>query len=92
VKWNTNSRHSTAAQAVLAAVLAAHPPERLLALSGCQSWVEGLLPYTEKHLARLTRLQMKSRFLAWLVGTMKPTALPAADDGGEQQTAVGLAA
>ena len=80
MKWNTNSRHCEAAQNVLRVILSNYLPERLLQLPGCPGWAEGLLPYTEKHFQRLSRLQMKSKFLTVLVGSMKPTALPAVVD------------
>jgi len=76
VKWNTNSRHSEAAQSVLHIVLTNRLPEELLKLSGARDWVEGLLPYTEKHFQRLSRLQMKSKFTTFLVANMKATSLP----------------
>ena len=45
-------------------------------LPRCPGWVEGLLPYTEKHFQRLSRLQMKSKFLTFLSLAVKSTALP----------------
>jgi len=76
VKWNTNSRHCEAAQSVLNIILTNHLPEDLIKLSGSRDWVEGLLPYTEKHFNRLSRLQMKSKFLTFLIANMKATSLP----------------
>jgi len=76
VKWNTNSRHSEVAQTVLNIILTNHVPDNLLKLEGSRSWVEGLLPYTDKHFQRLSRLQMKSKFLSFLVTNMKATSVP----------------
>jgi len=76
VRWNSNSKHCEAAQSVIHIILTNHLPEDLLKLSGCRDWVEGLLPYTEKHLQRLSRLQMKSKFLSYMVANMKSTGLP----------------
>merc|ERR1711874_727643 len=59
VKWNSNSRHSSAAQAVLHVVLTNVDPEVLLSLPNSTGWLEGLLPYTDKHFDRLSRLQVK---------------------------------
>eukprot|EP00088_Acartia_fossae_P061177 TRINITY_DN73451_c0_g1_i1.p1 TRINITY_DN73451_c0_g1~~TRINITY_DN73451_c0_g1_i1.p1 ORF type:complete len:114 (+),score=28.65 TRINITY_DN73451_c0_g1_i1:29-343(+) len=75
VKWNSNSRHSEAAQSVLNVILTNHKPDDLMKLSGCKDWVEGLLPYTEKHFQRLSRLQMKSKFVVFLQANMKSTGL-----------------
>ena len=57
VKWNTNTKHCAAAQAVLYVVLTNYDTELLLSLPNCDSWIQGLLPYTEKHFQRLTKLQ-----------------------------------
>jgi U3 small nucleolar RNA-associated protein 13 len=76
VKWNTNSKHCEAAQSVLFIILTNNLPEDLLKLSGSRDWVEGLLPYTEKHFQRMTRLQMKSKFTTFLISNMKATSIP----------------
>eukprot|EP00088_Acartia_fossae_P063260 TRINITY_DN76_c0_g2_i1.p1 TRINITY_DN76_c0_g2~~TRINITY_DN76_c0_g2_i1.p1 ORF type:complete len:663 (-),score=82.73 TRINITY_DN76_c0_g2_i1:81-1784(-) len=75
VKWNSNSKHSEAAQSVLNIILTHHKPDDLLKLTGCKTWIEGLLPYTEKHFQRLSRLQMKSKFLVFLEANMKSIGL-----------------
>jgi len=76
VKWNTNTKHCAAAQAVLYTVLTKFDTEQLLALPSCDSWVQGLLPYTEKHFQRLTRLQTKSKFVPYILHQMKATSMP----------------
>jgi len=80
VKWNSNSKHSEAAQSVLHVILTNFKPDDLLKLYGCKDWVEGLLPYTEKHFERLSRLQMKSKFLVFLKANMKATGLSIKQD------------
>ncbi|XP_023345007.1 transducin beta-like protein 3 [Eurytemora carolleeae] len=76
VKWNTNSKHCEAAQSALFIILSNYLPDDLLKLSGSRDWVEGLLPYTEKHFQRLSRLQMKSKFTTFLISNIKATAIP----------------
>ena len=78
VQWNTNTRHSTAAQNILNTIIVNISPERLLKLANIQSHVEGLLPYTEKHYARLQGLNTKTKFIPYLLHAMKATHLPAA--------------
>jgi len=75
VKWNSNSKHSEASQAVLHVILTNYVPDELMKLSGCRGWVEGLLPYTEKHFDRLSRLQMKCTFLVFMQANMKATGM-----------------
>ena len=61
VKWNSNSRHAAAAQAVLHCILATWDSGELVALPNSATWLPGLLPYTEKHLQRLGRLRRKAQ-------------------------------
>jgi len=86
VKWNSNSKHSEAAQAILHVILTNHKPDDLLKLSGCRDWVQGLLPYTEKHFERLSRLQMKSKFLVFLQANMKATGIKVLTDETENNS------
>jgi len=74
VKWNSNSRHSEAAQNVIHVILTNVDSEVLLSLPNSSSWLEGLLPYTEKHFARLSRLQVKTKFVSYLLHQMKETS------------------
>eukprot|EP00092_Neocalanus_flemingeri_P090038 GFUD01114021.1.p1 GENE.GFUD01114021.1~~GFUD01114021.1.p1 ORF type:complete len:465 (-),score=190.35 GFUD01114021.1:10-1404(-) len=77
VKWNTNTKHCAAAQAVLYTVLTNLDTDLLLSLPTCDTWIQGLLPYTEKHFQRLTRLQTKSKFVPYILHQMKATSVPA---------------
>ena len=56
-KWNTNSRHCLVAQSMLSLLLSNQPPEKMMELEDIKSLLEGLLPYTERHLHRLSKLQ-----------------------------------
>jgi len=76
VKWNTNTKHCAAAQAVLYVVLTNFDTEQLLSLPSCDSWIQGLLPYTEKHFQRLTKLQTKTKFVPYILHQMKATSMP----------------
>ena len=78
VQWNTNTRHSTAAQNILHNIIVNVSPDRLIKLPNIQSHVEGLLPYTQKHYARLQALNTKTKFIPYLLHAMKATHLPAA--------------
>ena len=49
VKWNSNSRHCAAAQAVLNCILTSRDSDDLIKLPGADTWLAGLIPYTEKH-------------------------------------------
>merc|ERR1719330_912813 len=74
VKWNSNTRHSEAAQNVIHVILTNVDSEVLLSLPNSSTWLEGLLPYTEKHFARLSRLQIKTKFVSYLLLQMKETS------------------
>lgn len=69
--WNTNSKHSAAAQAVLNVVLRSHSPKQLLGMPGSRAAVEAFIPYTERHFQRLSRLRQQAMFLEYLWGNMK---------------------
>merc|ERR1712226_362986 len=86
VKWNSNSKHCAAAQAVIHCVLSGRDSEDLIKLPNCQTWLPGLLPYTEKHMQRLTRLQVKTQFVPYLLHQMKATSLPLSSFLGDEQT------
>ncbi|KDN48388.1 hypothetical protein RSAG8_02980, partial [Rhizoctonia solani AG-8 WAC10335] len=83
--WNASARSSTLAQTVLHAVLSTHPTDTILAafthpgLEGkdqeklgtdVRSIVDGLVPYTERHLARAERLVQDSFVVDYVLGEM----------------------
>ena len=76
VQWNSNTRHSTAAQNMLHSILTSVSHERLLKLPNIQSHVECLLPYTEKHYNRLQSLNTKTKFIPYMLHSMKATNVP----------------
>ncbi|XP_048256716.1 transducin beta-like protein 3 isoform X1 [Haliotis rufescens] len=65
VAWNTNSKHCHLAQLLLRVVLQTLSPADICGLPNIRSTVEGLLPYTERHFQRLTRLYQQSRFIEY---------------------------
>jgi U3 small nucleolar RNA-associated protein 13 len=78
VIWNTNSRHCHEAQAVLGVLLRHEAPEELLAYAGVRAALEALLPYTERHFQRLSRMLQAATFLDFLWHNMKLSPIPAA--------------
>ncbi|KAL4239924.1 Transducin (beta)-like 3 [Mactra antiquata] len=71
VQWNTNSRHCHESQVVLSSVLKIYPPNQLKKLANLKSSVEGLIPYTERHFNRMSRLVQQSMFLEYTWQCMK---------------------
>ncbi|CAG2120440.1 unnamed protein product, partial [Medioppia subpectinata] len=66
IVWNTNSRHYIVAQCVLRAVVRQIPPKELLKTPELKAKVEKLLPYSERHMSRLTRLQQSVTFVDYI--------------------------
>lgn len=62
-KWNMNAKHSRVAQTVLSLVLKHYSPETLMQVEDIRQTLEGLIPYTERHFQRLSRLQQLSTFV-----------------------------
>lgn len=75
VVWNTNSRNSQAAQLVINALLNEIGSEHLQAV-GITSSLEALIPYTDRHFKRLTRLLQDLHLLNYTVHRMKPLSTP----------------
>ncbi|XP_066496660.1 transducin beta-like protein 3 [Tiliqua scincoides] len=69
--WNTNSRNCHEAQAVIETLLKHEAPECLLQYDGIKAAVESLLPYTERHFQRLSRLLQATTFLDFMWQNMK---------------------
>uniref|UniRef100_A0AAX7VDU2 U3 small nucleolar RNA-associated protein 13 C-terminal domain-containing protein n=1 Tax=Astatotilapia calliptera TaxID=8154 RepID=A0AAX7VDU2_ASTCA len=74
VVWNTNARNCLNAQAVLQVLLTHLPPEELLQYQGARSHLEGLIPYTERHMQRIGRLLQASMFLNYMWQKMRSCA------------------
>ena len=74
VSWNSNSRNCHEAQAVLRAILLYTHPEEIEKYPDAQSTIEALLPYTDRHFQRLSRIAQQATFLdyTWCVMKMAP--------------------
>ena len=77
VSWNTNSRNCHEAQAVLKGLFLCTLPDEIEKFPDAQSTIEALLPYTERHFQRLSRIAQQSTFLdyTWAIMKMAPVNL-----------------
>lgn len=80
VVWNTNARSCQEAQAVLQVLLSHLPPEELITYQGARAHLEGLIPYTERHMQRISRLLQASMFLDYMWQKMRVTGAPSRMD------------
>ncbi|KAJ3601529.1 hypothetical protein NHX12_032497 [Muraenolepis orangiensis] len=71
--WNTNARSCLDAQACLQVLLTHLAPEELLQYQGARGHLEGLIPYTERHMQRIGRLLQSSMFLDYMWQKMRVT-------------------
>lgn len=71
--WNTNSRSCLDAQTVLQVLLTHVSPEELMQYQGARTHLEGLIPYTERHMQRIGRLLQASMFLDYMWQKMRIT-------------------
>uniref|UniRef100_A0A674MQ57 Transducin beta like 3 n=1 Tax=Takifugu rubripes TaxID=31033 RepID=A0A674MQ57_TAKRU len=69
--WNTNAKNCQDAQVVLQVLLTHVPPEELLQYQGARTHLEGLVPYTERHMQRIGRLLQASMFLNYMWQKMR---------------------
>ncbi|XP_071329885.1 transducin beta-like protein 3 [Trachinotus anak] len=76
VVWNTNARNCLNAQAVLQVLLTHLPPEELLQYQGARTHLEGLIPYTERHMQRIGNLLQASMFLNYMWQKMRVAGAP----------------
>lgn len=82
--WNVNARTSPIAQRVLHAILRLRSPEEIIKaydsvqpdvekrkeVTGLREVLDGLIPYSERHFARIDRLVQDSYVLDYVVGEM----------------------
>ncbi|XP_028267812.1 transducin beta-like protein 3 [Parambassis ranga] len=76
VVWNTNAKNCQDAQAVLQVLLTHLPPEELLQYQGTRTHLEGLIPYTERHMKRIGNLLQASMFLNYMWQKMRVAGAP----------------
>nr|XP_020472127.1 transducin beta-like protein 3 [Monopterus albus] len=86
VVWNTNARNCLDAQAVLQVLLTHLPPEELLQYQGARTHLEGLIPYTEKHMQRIGHLLQASMFLNYMWQKMRVAGAPSRGQDEEMDT------
>ncbi|XP_072299505.1 transducin beta-like protein 3 [Eucyclogobius newberryi] len=84
VVWNTNARNCLQAQAVLQVLLTHLPPEELLQYQAARAHLEGLIPYTERHMQRIGNLMQSSMFLNYMWQKMRVVGAPARLDQDEE--------
>ena len=77
VSWNSNSRNCHEAQAVLRALFLCTTPQEIQKYPDSQATIEALLPYTDRHFQRLSRIAQQATFLdyTWCVMKMAPMGL-----------------
>ncbi|KAI5698439.1 hypothetical protein M8J75_006814 [Diaphorina citri] len=68
VTWNTNAKHAYAAQLVLSVLLEL---QCTMVSKSFQGSLEALLPYTQRHFARLSQLSQDVHFLKYTTALMK---------------------
>lgn len=83
--WNTNARSCLDAQAVIQVMLTHLSPEELLQYQGARAHLEGLIPYTERHMQRIGRLLQASMFLDYMWQKMRVTGAPASMDSQDEE-------
>ncbi|XP_029172388.1 transducin beta-like protein 3 [Nylanderia fulva] len=71
ISWNTNSRNSHAAQIVINALMTEIGTQELQ-IPGLSSTLESMIPYTDRHFKRLTKLLQDLHLLTYTVNCMKP--------------------
>lgn len=91
VVWNANARNCLNAQAVLQVLLTHLPPEELLQYQGARSHLEGLIPYTERHMQRIGRLLQASMFLNYMWQKMRVAGAPSSTGQDEDMDTTPLA-
>ncbi|KAL0993109.1 hypothetical protein UPYG_G00103330 [Umbra pygmaea] len=82
--WNTNARSCLDAQAVIRVMLTHLTPEELLQFQGARKNLEGLIPYTERHMQRISRLLQASMFLHYMWQKMRVVGAPASMDSQDK--------
>lgn len=73
-EWNTNNKNCHAAQVVFY-ILTPEIISGNLRVPSLTSFIEGALPYTERHFERLTNLLQELNFISYTVNCMQPHAV-----------------
>jgi len=79
--WNCAAKTSIVAQRLLHAVFTCFPPAKLKELEGFKEMLEALLPYSERHMQRVSTLLRGSYFVDYVVNSMALTQVPGEEEG-----------
>jgi len=71
--WNCVAKFTIVAQKLLAAIFASYPPSQLKRLDGFKEILEALLPYSDRHIQRVSTLLRGSYFVDYVVNSMALT-------------------
>ncbi|KAJ1955307.1 U3 small nucleolar RNA-associated protein [Linderina pennispora] len=84
--WNTNGKFSNVAQAVLYCILSNYTTQAVLELPAAKDLISALLPYSERHYARLDNLLTDSFIVDYTLHAMDSLSLIAGDiDDNEEE-------
>jgi U3 small nucleolar RNA-associated protein 13 len=70
-EWNTNAKHCRVAQFVLQLIFVNHSVKKLAKVKGIRELLEGLLPYTERHVRRLNGLNRQAFLVEYTIRCMQ---------------------
>ncbi|KAM7273147.1 hypothetical protein ACFE04_027811 [Oxalis oulophora] len=69
-EWNTKRKLCHVAQSVLFSVFNFFPPTEIIEIKGIREMLEGLIPYSQRHLSRIDRLLRNTFFLNYILAQM----------------------
>eukprot|EP00057_Strongylocentrotus_purpuratus_P026325 XP_011680799.1 PREDICTED: uncharacterized protein LOC100891641 [Strongylocentrotus purpuratus] len=69
--WNMNSKHCHVAQCVLGIIFRSQDPDDLAKFPGVKDILEGLMPYTDRHFQRLSRMLQQAMFVQYTWQVMR---------------------
>uniref|UniRef100_A0A914DIJ3 U3 small nucleolar RNA-associated protein 13 C-terminal domain-containing protein n=1 Tax=Acrobeloides nanus TaxID=290746 RepID=A0A914DIJ3_9BILA len=70
-QWNTNTRTYNASQQVIHYMLKTYHPDDLLKLPGINRILQALIPYTNRHYERLSKLKSDAAYLNYVYSRMR---------------------
>ena len=83
IVWNTNSKHYISSQCVLQAVFQKISPKELTRIGDFKQKVEKLLPYNQRHMHRLNRLQQSISFVDYVWGCVRVPEVVSTEESHE---------
>ncbi|PIK37386.1 putative transducin beta-like protein 3 [Apostichopus japonicus] len=82
--WNTNAKHCHYAQLVLSIILKSCSSMDVMTSSNAKEVIEGLIPYTERHVQRMDRLMQQAMFIEYTWQTMRRATSGPSTSGSEK--------